>query len=824
MISISLALISLIGLAVSSFSYVQRSALAFVIASWVKPFATIGFVAGLGILYWDIIKRSKLRAIALALVITAFFFILSFFLNSVLFRDSVYLFPGIHSYVFIPSVIAALLMLIVSIYAKPQFQPFTSRIESVGLALLPMFLVIAFSVAVSVISAGRSEIQWLSRDYLIKPAIIHSPSENATGSVDDVIYTGPMKVDYSVPFMKLYKELLRTGVEVSDFGNFSDNYLFIVSENETRSLVAYSKDGTGVEKIRNADHMYHSDTELAVVDSSNNSISVFNTSLQKLYDIPYPQTVKVEKIIFSKELFAVHYLRPNGTGHPYKFSIIYRSDTGSRAGRIDSEDIAPRLRTTGFLVVSNEKDGLYLTVMDRNSNKRRYLFKGGSSSNARVVQCGADRFYVSAEFRSAGGILKRYVLVYDISRFRKLHESLKDDGTTDLGKDSIIAITEGYYLTDTMRLLDNNLDEVARLRAPSDLPYRIHVSPEKRIDFTAEGAIRSLDLSPSLKAVASSPDIKVILADMKGTLIIKEVIKFRDYIFVMTNNRIFIYDENMHQLKRIDLAHGGYINRVRIGNDNILLTYDSEDQISIYSIDPDLNEKQLAVINTRRGKIWDISDQFLVYGYGSRPSTEPDSIMDSAVLIAKGIVTDKVYQRIVVPSLRTHPSVEGERLLLPFRYFTETVNIRTGKRTVLEGTLQKADDMRYGVTGTGLLIDLSDLKTLPFSLDPRIIGNSPVSRGRWLDLNGYLIAPEEGTTYEVVRSGRTTLGEDSICSSIPAAGKILINCVNLNTTEISASISVSSDYDIVYSDPDIIFLKDNHSLIAIETEHNHQDR
>ncbi len=136
-IPISLSIVCLIGIAVSSLRYVQESAQAFVIASWIKPFCTLGFISGLSIHYCSSIRRSKLLSSLSMVFFSAFFFLAGFFINSVFLPDLTGLFPGIHSYILIPAIVSSILMLSLSLTGKISLPPLDKPLESIPAALIP---------------------------------------------------------------------------------------------------------------------------------------------------------------------------------------------------------------------------------------------------------------------------------------------------------------------------------------------------------------------------------------------------------------------------------------------------------------------------------------------------------------------------------------------------------------------------------------------------------------------------------------------------------------------------------------------------------------
>ncbi|MEE9523223.1 MAG: hypothetical protein V3V59_00565, partial [Thermodesulfovibrionales bacterium] len=568
----------------------------------------------------------------------------------------------------------------------------------------------------------------------------------------------------------------------------------------------------------NIHNIYRSETALAAVDLNGKNVRMFDGSVSEKFKISFPPSLSVKKIVFSKELFAVLYSKKETGSESSTFSIVYRLDVGNRIGRIKASDIAPRIKKSGFISVDNADDGLYLTTLDRNFNKNSYLFKSGKFNNAIIHQCGADRFFIRAQEIVDQRIKKEYIRVHDFFRYRKIHESFKSGDDIDTDTDNIIALAGNYFLTDSYRLLDSNLKEIFTFERPSDIPFRIIAAPEKTFSFKAEGAVTRIDFSPMLTAMNKTVQKKFMLADMKGTLIIKKVLKFADYFLIMTNNRIFIYDETLQLLKRIDLPRNGHINRVKILNESIFLTFYTENSISIYSIDSDLNSSPVTVINSRQGKIWDISEESIIYGQAFRSSSNPERLGESSVLIAKGVNSDLLYHRIIIPQLNSAPSVEKSMLILPFLHLTELVELRTGKRTVIEGSISKAVNKPFGITNSGYALNLLTLDTVPFKFDPFKLGTNIVSGGEWMDLHGYLLNPESERVFEVIRSGLSTLGNNSICSSTPTGRKKIINCIDLTTMKISVSFSIDKSYEIVYSDPQIVFMKDNHSIITVETD------
>jgi hypothetical protein len=826
-IPISLSFVCLIGIAISSLRYVQESAQAFVIASWIKPFCTLGFISGLSIHYCYSLRRSRLLSSLRMLLFSAFFFLAGFFINSVFLPDLTGLFPGIHSYILIPAIVSSILMLSLSLTGKISLSPLDKPLESLSAALIPFYIIVSVSAITSFINTDNPKLQWLSRDYMVKPAILHPVELEESKKTEDILYTGPLGISYSMEFIRLYEKIsndiskssLKEGdAKIINFADFSDYFLFVTSEGDSSSLLVYHHDGRFIKRIDNIHNIYSSETAVAAVDLNGKYVRMFDGSVSETFKISFPPSLYVKKVVFSKELFAVLYSKKETGSESSTFSIIYRLDVGNRIGRIKASDIAPRIRKSGFISVDNKDDGLYLTTLDRNANKNRYLFNSGKFTKAIIHQCGADRFFIKAQEIRDQVIKKEYIRVHDFFRYRKIHESLKSGDNIDTDTGNIIALAGNYFITDSYRLLDNNLKEIFAFERPSDIPFRVIVSPEKTFSFKAEGAVTWIDFSPVLTALSKTVQKKVMLADIKGTLIIKKVFKFTDYFLIMTNNRIFIYDENLQLLKRIDLPRNGHINRVKILNESILLTFYTEDSIAIYSIDPDLNKSQVTVIHSRQGKIWDISEEFIVYGQEFRSSSDPKPLKEYSILIAKGVNSDLLYNRIIIPQLNSTPSVEKSRLILPYLHLTELVELRTGKRTVIEGNISKAVDKPFGVTNSGYALNLLTLDTVPFKFDPSRLGTNIVSGGEWMDLHGYLLNPGAEKVFEVIRSGLSTLGNNSICSTTPAGRKKIINCIDLTTKKISSSFSIDKNYEIVYSDPQIVFMKDNHSIITVETD------
>jgi hypothetical protein len=821
-IPISLSLVCLFGIAASSLRYVQDSAQAFVVASWIKPFCTLGFISGLGVHYYSSIRRSGLLSSLSMVFFSAFFFLVGFFISSIFLPDLTGLFPGIHSYILIPALISSLLMLSVSFLGKVNIHPLNRPLDALASALVPFFIIVVISVITSFIRTENPKLQWLSRDYMVKPAVLHSIDVQTTKKAEDILYTGPLKIDYSMEFIRLYGKVSRLSsgsgsTKIINFADFSDYYLFVVERGEVRSLMVYYHDGRFVKRIDNVNDIFASDAVVAAVDLNANYVRLFDSSISELFKISFPPTLSVIKVVYSKELFAVLYTKRDVGSGSSTFSIIYRLDAGNRIGRIKAADIAPRIRKPGFISISNASDGLYVTTLDRNANKNSYLFKSGTFTTAVIRQCGADRFFIKAQEIHDQVIRREYIRIHDFQRYRKIHESVKNGNSINKDNGTVIAIIGNYLLTDSYRLLDRNMKELFAFERLSDVPFRIKVSSEKTVLLKAEGAVTRIDFSPALSALGTSVSRKVILADIKGTLIVKKVFKFRDYFLIMTNNRIFIYDENLQLLKRIDLPGNGYINRVKMFPESILLTFYTEDSISIYSIDLDLNSSPVMVIKSRQGKIWDISEESIIYGQAFGSSSDPEQLNASSMLLAKGINSELLYHRIIIPQLNSIPTVENSRLILPFLHLTELVDLRTGKRTVIDGTISKASNKPFGVTNSGFALDLLTLNAVPFKFDPDKLGTHIASGGEWIDLHGYLLNPYAERVLEVIRSGLSIIGNNSICSSTPADRGKIINCIDLTTMEISDTFSIHENYEIVYSDPQIVFMKDNHSIIAVET-------
>ncbi|GBD98640.1 hypothetical protein BMS3Abin07_00664 [bacterium BMS3Abin07] len=822
---VAISLACLIGLTITSLSFIHESAYAFVAASWIKPVCTIGFITGLSYHYYVTLRKYSVLILLRTILLSASFFLVGFIINSVLFAGINDFFELRHTYILVPSLLSLILMLSLSLIKSVRLPPFDVPWEAASAALIPFYIIVAASIIISPFNTGQPGLQWFSGDYLVKPAIYHPVDIKEIRESENVIYTGPLKVSYSMDFIRLYQKLNNSGNRaapsqnnpvITNFADFSGHYFFIIKQDKTFYLSIYNHDGHFLNRINNINNIYHSGTVLAALDSDGKYIRIFNKSLYEIFKIPFPPSLRVRKIVFSKELLAILYTKKDSRPEePGTFSTIYRIDTGSRVGKIEALDIAPRIKKTGFISVDNRNNGLYITVLDRNSNKKSYLFKGGRFSNALIRQCGADRFFIRAQEIEGGEIKKEYLLVYNFDRYRKILESLRTGGSINSSIGKIIAYTGRYFLTDSNSLLDINLKKVFQIKNFYHIPYRLHMSSEITPVFEAEGSVSRIDLSPVLKGIHRNSHPRIILADMKGALIIRKVIKFSDYFVVLTNNQIFIYDRKLQLLRHIDLSRNGYIDKLKILNDSILLTFNTENGIYIYSINPDLEKSLTAVIRTGNVKLWDISENSIVYGQELNTNDGSENYKTAGILFAQNFTSGKIYEKILLSPFNIAPILVKNSLFLPYKSLTEKINLNTGKRTVLAGNIIKSDNSYYGLSSLGYIINLSTLEPLPFRFNHDMEDTDIASSGDWLDLHTRLLDLRKNRMFEVIRSGLTTLGRNSICSGTIMNSREIINCIDLNKMTTSATFSVSKNYEIVYSDPGIIFMKDNHSLATV---------
>jgi len=808
---------------VSSLSRVYDYPIAFVAASWARPFCVAGFAGSLSYFYASFFSRTGVARAAGVLAVVSFFFLVGFVATSSLLPGYTQIFSGIHDFVFIPSVAASVFMVAVALGVKIRFVPFTSPLTAAATGLLPFYAVVILSLAVQIFGIPAPRLQWLAGEYISKPAVFREVEKRDMVRRAGVLYSGPMRVTYSERYIELAEKVLQEagtgkkgGSVIRDFGQFGGKFFFVTTLKGEPALIVYNRDGREIKRIYGVNRIYHSADAMALVESGNNVVTVIDRSLKEVLKIPYPPALSVKKAVFSHDLLALLYARTKpGPGLASTFSVIYRLDTGNRVGRINALDIAPRLKRKGFVSVDNTEKGLTITVLDRNSNRKNYVFRGGEFNRALIRQCGADRFFIRAQLIKDGRPRRNYMLLYDFYRYRRLMESSSREKGASFG--SIIAVIGRYLLTDTNSIVTPGLEEVFSFSRIHPLPYRFIPSVEKTSVLAGEGAVVSADFTPLLDGMKKKRSKQLLIADIKGTLIVKRVIRFMDNIVVFTNNLIFIFDDTLQMVRRIDLPPVGYIGNIRVLGESVLMTFNREDSISIYSMGPDFEMTRLAVLNTRNGIIWDISPSFIVYGQEFGPMGKGQS----GILIAKGLASDLLYRRSLDVMPSSFPALSGDRIVIPFKNFSEVVELRTGKRTVIPESVIKADDRPYGLTHSGFVINLLSLSPYPFRFDPERVGTTVTARGAWLDLHGYLLNTESGDVIELVREGRSVLGNGSLCSSTGEDGGRIVNCIDIDLLDITAVFPLDHDYDIIYSDKQRVLLKDNYALVAVPFDASH---
>ncbi len=661
---------------------------------------------------------------------------------------------------------------------------------------------------------------WLSSDYIMKPAVQKEVKLPDRLIHEDIIYAGPLDIEYSREFINIYRKVnsspdLRDGTaSIADYGVFSNTFLFLIRNENEGELLVYSQDGQLVRNVESIDGIFHSGSVLAVVNADARTITVLDRELKTLFTITYPPSLSVEKIVFSHELLAVLYEKSAGSSE--HFSMIYRLDSGSRVGKVNSADIAPRLKKTGFIAVETRDDGLYVTALDQNSNKQSYLFKGGGFQKALIRQCGGDRYFVKALQIENDAVKSEFVMVHDFFRYRRLAAATREGSDPGDDHGNIIAVIGDYFLTDADYLLDRNLKSVYSIAPPHSVPFRLLPSGDTGTSLSAEGSVAGIDFTPLLSGLGKDARKNLLLADVKGTLFVKEIFSFLGHFVVVTPRLILIYNGDLELEKKIELPGNGHIDIVRILNESVFFTFDSSEDISIYSIDGNFSETRIAVINAPQGKIWDISDKWIIYGHD--PESAPAGTGRpgrASILIAKGIGSNRMYERVLSLPLHDAPSLVKNSLILPFEDLTELIELSSGKRTVFDGNLYRGGSLPFGFTNTGYVVDLPALEAFPYRFDPERV-HAPVSSiGQWIDMGEYLLNVGSGQVYEIIRSGVTTLGENSVCSVSGLRNKKVLNCLDLDTKSITVTLSLDGTYESAYSDPDLIFVHDSHSLVTI---------